>query len=135
MHRLLLKNFLILHLLSLSTGAHDIQNLHKLCLNASDYRGCIDSHKLIMNNLYPKLENENARSSNYGPLMIYSGLMRKNGTNLIMPIGNQLNQSLYLALECNQGMLNVTNEDLAWKGWQKASMAFEVKLIDDVCNS
>lgn len=57
------------------------------------------------------------------------------GGSLVAPTLNDLDQSLYLAVNCKARKINATGKDGQWQSWEEPKASFETKLLSDLCTS
>ena len=69
----------------------------------------------------------------YGPIRINSANYRIKGKTIIFQAINNNNQPFYLAINCINGMFNLTGSNLDWKGWFSPFDDFEKRLKADFC--
>ena len=70
----------------------------------------------------------------YGPLLLDPYSIRSKGTIRLTKAFNANYQPLYLAVNCNNNLLNITGDSIQWKGWFSAKEKFEFNIISFLCN-
>ncbi len=71
--------------------------------------------------------------ANYGPLEINTFSLRIKKNNQIYQAYNSQSKPIYIAINCINKMINVTNHRLDWKGWKAPLRAFEFRILNDLC--
>ena len=71
----------------------------------------------------------------YGPLQVDWGNWQLMGGSEVAPTLNSDGQSLYVAVNCSAGKINVTGANGSWKTWIAPQSAFERDLLKDRCKS
>lgn len=71
----------------------------------------------------------------YGPLKVDWANWQPMGGSLVAPTLNDLDQSLYLAVNCKARKINATGKDGQWQSWEEPKASFETKLLSDLCTS
>ena len=122
---------LIFIFLSKSTVSHELSKLHDICMNSSDYQGCIDSNKYIR--LFPSNQIHEWRS--YGPLNVNWSEWRYDSTNHITIAYNKQKKLIYLAINCKAYKINTAVSSNKWRGWFSPVKRFESKLVSDLCRA
>ncbi|WP_320667757.1 hypothetical protein [Prochlorococcus sp. MIT 1307] len=116
----------------IEANAHNINQIHNLCIKATDYKGCIDFNSDGIKAESSKI-NSTAPWLRYGDLKINWSKWRSKGSNHIAPALNRDNKPFYIALNCSTNNINTTGENNLWKGWMPPQEKFELKLIQDFC--
>ena len=71
----------------------------------------------------------------YGPLQVDWGNWRLMGGSDVAPTLNSDGQSLYVAVNCSAGKINVTGVNGSWKTWISPQKKFERDLLKDRCKT
>ncbi len=116
-----------------NANTHELRKLHKLCLRASDYKGCIDSNKLYSDSNGIDFFDINNIWRLYGPLRINWSAWNSKGNNHVAPALNRDDKPIYIAINCKKNKLNTTGVDRKWKGWFHPDHDFENQLLNDYC--
>ena len=115
-----------------NTQSHPIKDIHKLCLEAKDYRSCYSFQQKLSQNYKPMI-NTNNQKRVYGPITLdWSSLTSKEDT-YITTSTNSTGQEFFIAINCKYQKINVTGKNKKWKKWNHPINNFEFKLIKDVC--
>ena len=69
----------------------------------------------------------------YGPLKINTSTLRQKKDNLIYQAYNGNSKPIYIAIDCQNKNINVTNKRLEWKGWEAPFKGFEFSILNDLC--
>ena len=70
---------------------------------------------------------------NYGPLKINIFSLRIKNNSQIYQAYNAESKPIYIAINCINKNINVTNQRLEWKGWQPPLRGFEFNILNDLC--
>ena len=73
-------------------------------------------------------------SHKYGPLHIDLTNYKTKDQIYILPAKNASNARFFIAITCTKKLINVTDPEINWKGWQPPKVDFEKSLINDICN-
>ena len=110
-------------------NSHEINKIHEFCLSALDYPGCVSSNS----------ENATILSQDpwrrYGSINVNWANWRSKGYNHIAPAFNSKGNPIFIALNCQKSMINISGPKTSWKGWLPPEMGFERKLLSDYCKS
>ena len=71
--------------------------------------------------------------SKYGPLDIHVDSKRLKKNYRIFQAYNSESNPIYIAINCDKKLINVTNQRLKWKSWESPIKGFEFKMIKDLC--
>ncbi len=114
-------------------AAHNKTDAHNDCLYAKDYIGCI---RHLQYKTIPITSNTSESNSlyRYGPLRVLWKWRKASEFNYVARILNNSNKTLYLAINCDKRMINVTGLDNKWQGWEFPYKDFEASLVRDFCN-
>ena len=83
----------------------------------------------------PAIQPNKAEWKTYGPLQVDWGNWQLMGGSEVAPTLNSDGQSLYVAVNCSAGKINVTGANGSWKTWIEPQSAFERDLLKDRCKS
>ena len=83
----------------------------------------------------PAIQPNKAEWKTYGPLQVDWGNWQLMGGSEVAPTLNSDGQSLYVAVNCSAGKINVTGANGSWKTWIAPQSAFERDLLKDRCKS
>ena len=83
----------------------------------------------------PAIQPNKAEWKTYGPLQVDWGNWQLMGSSEVAPTLNSDGQSLYVAVNCSAGKINVTGANGSWKTWIAPQSAFERDLLKDRCKS
>ena len=83
----------------------------------------------------PAIQPNQAEGKTYGPLQVDWGNWQLMGGSEVAPALNSDGQSLYVAVNCSAGKINVTGANGSWKTWIAPQSAFERALLKDRCKS
>ena len=70
----------------------------------------------------------------YGPLKVNWTDWRMSNDSFVAPAINGQSQELYIAINCNNQLINISSSQLSWKGWLEPQYEFEKELVEDFCN-
>ncbi len=113
--------------------AHDLTDLHKSCLDARDYTGCIQYQSININSTN-EVDTNNKYWRTYGPLMVNWSAWRIKDGNFVAPAINSSGKNLFIAANCAKNKINVTGIDRKWKGWLLPVDQFEFELLANLCD-
>ena len=115
--------------------------IHKLCSEAKDYAGCVNTNITKDADLLKGAKKGNGTPQSpdwrsYGPLQVnWSGLQRMGGS-FVAPILNSDGKPVYLTVNCEDRKFNTTSESGQWKNeWNSPQSDFEQRLVTDLCNA
>ncbi len=117
-----------------STKAHDINEIHKMCNETSDYSGCIKYNSNFLPSKKNKKQSLDSWRS-YGPLRINWSRWKTKERNHIVPALNLQKKPIFIAINCDKLLLNTTGINLTWKGWLSPNYRFESNLLNDYCKN
>ena len=71
--------------------------------------------------------------TSFGPLRLDVSKIGIKGRNLIYQGYNSSYKPIYVAIDCEKKLINVTNKNLVWKGWFKVERGFELNMLKHLC--
>lgn len=83
----------------------------------------------------PDIKPNKADWKTYGPLQVDWGNWQLMGGSDVAPTLNSDGQSLYVAVNCAAGKINVTSANGSWKTWSAPQKEFERDLLKDRCKT
>ena len=83
----------------------------------------------------PNIQPNKADWKTYGPLQVDWGNWQLMGGSDVAPTLNSDGQSLYVAVNCSAGKINVTGANGSWKTWSAPQKEFERDLLKDRCKT
>tara|TARA_Y100001968_G_C19327368_1_gene702445 strand:+ start:450 stop:746 length:297 start_codon:yes stop_codon:yes gene_type:complete len=69
----------------------------------------------------------------YGPLSLDVNNVQFNNNMFFIPVLNDDNKPLFLAINCKSLLFNVKSDE-SWIGWFDPFFTYELNIIDDFCN-
>ena len=69
----------------------------------------------------------------YGPLSLDLSNFYFDRNIFIILARTSFDKIVYLAIDCKNSLLNVSNSSLNWKEWKEPIKQFEIHLLDDLC--
>jgi len=123
MDNFIITGLFIIHALNIqfSSSSFDFQNVLKI----NKYN--INSLAYETNDIYALGWNK------YGPLNIHIDSMRLNKSYRFFQAYNSDSRPIYIAINCEKKVINVTNQRFEWKSWERPVKGFEFKMIKDLC--
>ena len=115
--------------------AHDINDLHFLCLESNDYSGCIKQHINLRQSKSPHLNLSKQQWRRYGPLIVDWNSWKTKASNSVGASFNVDGKPIFIALNCETKKMNVTGVNYQWKSWFVPRKSFEIELHKDFCSS
>lgn len=94
----------------------------KICNKAKDYWSCVRA----MSGKQPELRA-------FGPLLIDWSVWRVMNGSYVAPSYNSSREGFYLAINCSEGKINVSNKKGSWRGWITPVKNFEYNFIETLC--
>tara|TARA_Y100001968_G_C19063160_1_gene574733 strand:- start:190 stop:570 length:381 start_codon:yes stop_codon:yes gene_type:complete len=71
--------------------------------------------------------------SQYGPLNVNVNSIRQKKVYRIFQAYNADSKPIYIAINCDKKVINVTNQRFEWKSWESPIKGFEFTMIRDLC--
>ena len=125
------------HQISINETLLDISKIHNvpiediILFNQIDAKGDIDVGSKLQVREYK--EDSNKALVVYGPLKVHWSKWRYLQGNYITKIKNKKEQSLFLAVNCEERRMNHTLKNGKWRNWFFPKNDFEHDLINDFC--